>query len=71
MRNPTKWSNQQPITNLTNWQTIQDLSSGLQAIQPLSLSNSETTQLITYTLIATAVVGIFVYHYIKNQEQTN
>jgi hypothetical protein len=51
--------------------TVQQLSTSLQAVQPLSLTNSETTQLITYTLIATAIVGIVVYHYIKNQEQTN
>jgi len=48
--------------------TIQNLSTSLQTIQPLSLGNSETTQLITYTLIATAIVGIFVYHYIKQNE---
>lgn len=58
---------QQLITpNLVN--TVQQLSTSLQALQPISLGNSETTQLITYTLIATAIVGIFVYHYIKNQE---
>ena len=55
--------------NLVN--TVQQLSTSLQAVQPINLANSETTQLITYTLIATAVVGIFVYHYIKSQEQTN
>jgi len=61
---------QQLITpNLTN--TVQQLRSSLKTLQPLSLGNSETTQLITYSLIATAVVGIFVYHYIKQQEQTN
>ena len=60
----------QPLTpQLVN--TVQQLSTSLKNIQPLSLSNSETTQIITYTLIATAIVGIFVYHYIKNQEQTN
>jgi len=59
----------QLTSNLTN--TVQSLSTSLQSIQPLSLGNSETTQIITYTLIATAVVGILVYHYIKNQEQTN
>ena len=48
--------------------TVQQLSTSLQAIQPISLGNSETTQIITYTLIATAIVGIFVYHYIKQQE---
>jgi len=48
--------------------TVQQLSSSLKSIQPV---NSETTQLITYTLIATAVVGIFIYHYIKQQEQIN
>ena len=67
----------QPLTpNLVN--TVQQLSTSLQAIQPLSLGNSEkegvyselsqTIQIITYTLIATAVVGIFVYHYIKQNE---
>jgi len=50
-------------SNLTS--TVQDLSTSLTAIKP---NNSETTQIITYTLIATAIVGIFVYHYIKNQE---
>jgi hypothetical protein len=49
-------------------QQLNQLVSSLKTIQPLSLGNSETTQLITYTLIATAVVGIFVYHYLKNQE---
>ena len=59
----------QPLTpNLVN--TVQQLSTSLQTIQPIS-SDPQTTQLITYTLIATALVGIFVYHYIKTQEQTN
>jgi len=52
-------------TDLTKVKDFGELSSSLQALKP---NNSETTQLITYTLIATAVVGIFVYHYIKNQE---
>lgn len=68
MPNQTRLS-QQLTPSLTN--TIQTLSTSLQALQPVSLANSETTQLITYTLIATAVVGILVYHYIKSQEQTN
>jgi hypothetical protein len=48
--------------------TINQLSTSLQALKP---NNSETTQLITYTLLATAVVGIMVYHYIKNQDALN
>ena len=52
----------QPIS-LT--QSVQALSTSLQAIQP---PNSEATQLITYTLIGVALVGIMVYHYIKHQE---
>ena len=32
---------------------------------------NETGQMITYALIATALVGIFVYHYIKEKEGTN
>jgi hypothetical protein len=62
-------SNQLITPNLVN--TVQQLSTSLATIQPIGLANSETTQIITYTLIATAVVGIFVYHYIKSQEQTN
>jgi hypothetical protein len=50
-------------SNITS--TVQQLNTNLQAIKP---DNSETTQLITYALVATAIVGIFVYHYIKNQE---
>ncbi len=67
MQEPTLLSHQltPPLLN-----TIQNLSSSLKAVQPLSLGNSETTQLITYALIATAVVGIFVYHYLKNAEET-
>ncbi len=37
-------------------------------LKTLAPANNETTQLITYALIATAVVGIFVYHYIKSHE---
>ena len=57
--------NQTITTDLTKIKDFQELSSSLKAIQP---SSSETTQIITYALIATAVVGIFVYHYIKSQE---
>ena len=46
--------------------TVQNLSSNLKSLAP---SNSEAVQIITYTLIATAVVGIAVYHYIKGQEE--
>ena len=62
--------NQTPSSQLTPnlVNTVQQLSTSLQTIQPLSLGNSETTQIITYTLIATAIVGIFVYHYIKQNE---
>lgn len=52
-------------TDLTKLKDFGELSSSLQALKP---NNSETTQIITYTLIATAVVGIFVYHYLKEQE---
>jgi len=46
--------------------TLNQLATSLQTLAP---TNSELTQMITYALIATAVVGIFVYHYIKSQEQ--
>ena len=49
--------------NLTN--TIQNLSTSLQSIQP---SDNQTVRLITYALVATAITGIMVYHYIRQQE---
>ena len=54
----------QPGTKLST--LVKDLNSSLSALKP---DNSKTTQLITYTLIATAVVGIMVYHYIKESER--
>jgi len=58
----------QPNHQLTNQltSTIQTLSTSLQAIQP---SDNQQVRLITYALVATAITGIFVYHYIKNQEE--
>jgi len=52
-------------TLLTVPSNLNQLVTSLQALAP---PPSETTQLITYALIATALVGIFVYHYIKEQE---
>lgn len=64
MNDKLKLMNQITVpSNLTN--TIKELNNNLQAIQP---DNSEVTQIITYALVATAVMGIFVYHYIKQQE---
>ena len=64
--------NQLPVNQITKlipeklcFQAKQ-LNSTLKSIQP---ANSEIAQLITYTLIATAIVGISVYHYIKQQEK--
>jgi len=53
------------LQQLTVPSNLNQLVSSLKTLAP---TNSETTQIITYTLIATAVVGIFVYHYIKQQE---
>jgi hypothetical protein len=44
--------------------SIQELKSNLQAIQP----NGETGKLITYILIGVALTAIMVYSYIKQQE---
>ena len=46
---------------------IKNLDTNLTALQP---EQSSTTRLITYTLVATAVVGIMVYHYIREQEHS-
>ena len=44
----------------------QNLYTSLTTLQP---DQSQTTRLITYALIATAVVGIAVYHYIRESER--
>ena len=53
----------QKSSNLTS--LVQNLNSSLTALKP---NSSETAQLITYTLVATAVVGIMVYHYIREND---
>jgi hypothetical protein len=56
------------VNKVKNLQSMtQHLRSNLAAIQP---KNSEMSQLITYTLIGAGIVGIMVYHYIKQQEET-
>ena len=45
---------------------VKNLSTNLSTLQP---NQSETTQIITYALLATAVVGIAVYHYIRENEK--
>ena len=45
--------------------TIQQLNTSLQAIQP---TDNQPVRLITYALVATALTGLIVYHYIKQQE---
>ena len=58
------------MVNQTQQLTIpSQLNQLVTSLQTLAPSNSETTQIITYALIATAVVGIFVYHYIKSHEK--
>ena len=51
------------LSNLTS--TVQELKSSLAIIKP---DSSRDSQLITYAVLAMAVTGIFVYHYIKKQE---
>lgn len=50
----------QKVTSL-----VTNLNTQLTSLKP---DNSQVTQVITYTLIAAAVVGIVVYQYIRSQE---
>lgn len=56
--------NLSPASNLAD--LVKDLNTSLTTLRP---DNSETVQLITYALLATAVVGIAVYQYIKESEK--
>ena len=48
--------------------SAQELKQSLTAIAP---DDSKTTKIITFALAATAIMGMFVYHYIKQQEAVN
>ena len=52
----------QKPSNLTS--LVTNLSTQLTSLKP---DNSEVTQIITYALLATAVVGLMVYQYIREQ----
>ena len=58
----TSQVNLNPVQLLT---TAQELKQSLQTIQP---DNSKTSQTITFALVAVAMLGVFVYHYIKSHE---
>ena len=61
----TQVKNNQVVSTTDLTKVVHDLNGSLTALAP---QNSETTRLITYVLVATAITGIFVYHYIKSQE---
>jgi len=44
-------------------QVVSELNSSLNSIKPINYSKE--VQIITYTLIATVIAGLFVYHYIN------
>jgi len=66
---PVIQTNQPVNLNSANLlQTAQNLQQSLSQIAP---DESKTTKIITFALVATAMVGMFVYHYMKSQEETN
>ena len=58
--------NQLTINPASLIKSAQDLKQSLTKIAP---DNSQMTKVITFALTATALVGMFVYHYIKSQEE--
>jgi hypothetical protein len=46
--------------------SAQEIKQSLSQIAP---DESKTTKIITFALVATAMVGMFVYHYMKSQEE--
>ena len=57
--------NQLTINPANFIKSAQDLKQSLTEIAP---DNSQMTKLITFALTATAIVGMFIYHYVKSQE---
>lgn len=60
--------NQLTINPASLIKSAQELKNSLTAIAP---DNSQMTKVITFALVSTAIVGMFVYHYIKSQEELN
>ena len=58
--------NQLTINPANFIKSAQDLKQSLTEIAP---DSSQMTKVITFALTATALVGMFVYHYIKSQEE--
>ena len=48
--------------------SAQELKQSLSQIAP---DDSKTTRLVTFALVSTAILGMFIYHYMKSQEETN
>jgi hypothetical protein len=57
--------NLNPVNLLKSAQGLQ------QSLSQIAPDQSQTTRIVTYALVATALVGMFVYHYIKTQEEIN
>ncbi|CAI2183251.1 15549_t:CDS:2 [Funneliformis geosporum] len=67
MDNLTKFKQRQAKTEQINHaNTVQNLSTSLQAIQP---TDNKNTRLITYALVGTVIAGLVVYHYVKQHEK--
>jgi len=60
----------QPVS-LNPAQLIKSAQGLQQSLSQIAPDHSQTTKLVTYALVATALVGMFVYHYIKQQEKTH
>jgi hypothetical protein len=62
--------NNQPV-NLNPANLLQSAQGLQQSLSQIAPDQSQTTKIVTFALVATALVGMFVYHYIKTQEETN
>ena len=59
-----------PTVNLNPVKLLQSARELNQSLSQIAPDDSKTTKIITFALVATALVGMFVYHYIKSQEVT-
>ena len=62
---------QTPTVSLNPTNLLKSAQGLQQSLSQIAPDHSQTTKLVTYALVATALVGMFVYHYIKNQEVKN
>jgi len=61
----------QPANNLNPISLVKTAQELKQSLTEIAPDDSKTTRLVTFALVSTAILGMFIYHYMKSQEDSN